>query len=122
MVPYLLSFFNQNVNSLPPIREIHYPERNIDLISLLNNEKERSIQNIEKCRFCKKCNLQTSIYNSLNELFNQCTFILIQVQKLDKIDEQNKLYIQEMVSSITELNNIFDSIYESIRKKKKTIS
>lgn len=122
MVPYILSFFNQNVNDLQPIREIHYPERNIDLITLLNNEKERSIQNIEKCRFCKKCNLQTSIYNSLNELFNQCTFILIQVQKLDKIDEQNKLYIQEMVSSITELNNIFDSIYESIRKKKKTIS
>lgn len=122
MLPYILSFFNQNVSSLPPIREIHYPERNIDLVTLLNNEKERSIKNIEKCRFCKKCNLQTSIYNSLNELFNQCTFILIQVQKLDKIDEQNKWYIQEMVSSITELNNIFDSIYESIRKKKKTIS
>ena len=122
MVPYLLSFFNQNVSGLPPIREINYPERNIDLITILHNEKERCIKNIEKCRYCKKCNLQTLTCNSLNELFNHCTFILTQVQKLDKIDEQNKLYIQEMVSTITELNNIFDSIYESIRKKKKTIS
>ena len=31
-------------------------------------------QNIEKCRLCKKCNLQTSIYSAMNYSINVLYF------------------------------------------------
>jgi hypothetical protein len=94
-------------------------ERNkiLELIRNLEKQNKKTGINIEKCNSCKTNKSQIKlIYNALTNLFTQSKFILKQINKMkDKnIDLENEIYIQEMLTNITELNNIFDTIYGSI--------
>jgi len=96
-------------------------EKNKLLELILNLEKQniKTGINIEKCNSCKTNKSQIKlIYNALTNLFTQSKFILKQINKMKdtNIDIENEIYIQEMLTNITELNHIFDTIYDSIEK------
>ena len=124
MISYILSFFyNQEQTEFqkddilsPNSRE---KNKTLELIRNLEKQNKRTCFNIEKCKLCKKNKYRIKIIgDALTDLFMQSKFMLKQLIKIkDKnIDQENKIYIQEMLTNITELNNIFDTIYGSIKK------
>ena len=51
------------------------------------------------------------IKKSLTDVFTKCIFIEQQIVKLGEINGQNEIDLKNMVSKLTELNNICSSIY-----------
>ena len=93
--------------------------RKYDYASYLFKENKRAGENIEKCKNCMSNKSQIKVLNeALIDLFTQSKFMLKQIHKLNNdIDDKNKIFIEEMVTNISQLNNIFDSIYERTKKR-----
>lgn len=126
MFSYFYSFFyNDEKNDFeketilsPKSRENN---KLLELIHNLEKQNKKTCVNIEKCKSSKKNKNQLKlIMTALTDLFMQSKFMLKQISKLkDKnIDSENKIYIQEMLTNITELNNIFDTVYGSLKYNK----
>lgn len=93
--------------------------RKYNYSSYLFKENKRAGENIEKCKNCMSNKSQIKVLNeALIDLFTQSKFMLKQLHKLNNdIDDRNKIFIEEMVTNISQLNNIFDSIYERTKKR-----
>ena len=93
-----------------------------DISSYLFKENKRAGENIEKCKNCISNKSHIIFLNTaLIDLFTQSKFMLKQIHKLNNdIDDKNKIFIEEMVTNISQLNNIFDSIYERTKKRSRT--
>ena len=123
MLPNLFNFFQQTndiENPNPtPIKKTSQDKNNNDLIESLKQHNVIVRQNIEKCKKCKiDKNKIKILYLALTDLFTQSKFMLDQINKFKGIiDEENKSYVHEMISNISQLNNIFDSIYETSAKR-----
>ena len=126
MFSYLYSFFyNDEKNDFeketilsPKSRE---KNKFLELIRNLEKQNKKTGVNIEKCKSSKKNKNQLKlIMAALTDLFMQSKFMLKQISKLkDKnIDQENQIYIQEMLTNITELNNIFDTVYGRVKYNK----
>lgn len=125
MFSYVYSFFynekleKQAEKSLSP--STREKNKRLELIRSLEKQNKKTGINIEKCNSCKTNKSQIKlIYNALTNLFTQSKFILKQINKMkDKnIDLENQIYIQEMLTNITELNNIFDTVYGRVKYNK----
>tara|TARA_B100000035_G_C20678120_1_gene412724 strand:- start:74 stop:454 length:381 start_codon:yes stop_codon:yes gene_type:complete len=126
MFSYFYSFFyNDEKNDFeketilsPKSRE---KNKFLELIRNLEKQNKKTGVNIEKCKSSKKNKNQLKlIMSALTDLFMQSKFMLKQISKLkDKnIDQENQIYIQEMLTNITELNNIFDTVYGRVKYNK----
>lgn len=126
MFSYFYSFFYNNEKNDFEKDTILSPksrEKNkfLELIRNLEKQNKKTGVNIEKCKSSKKNKNQLKlIMAALTDLFMQSKFMLKQISKLkDKnIDQENQIYIQEMLTNITELNNIFDTVYGRVKYNK----
>jgi len=112
------NFFYKNEKEKDIIQNtfIHSPstkrEDSKGIIKSLFKENKKAGENIEKCKYYKTNKKQVKLLNdALTELFNQSTFMLKQINKLNNsIDNKNKYYIQEMITNLSQINNIFVTV------------
>ena len=122
MYSYFYSFFyNDEKNDFEKetILESNEKKKISELIRNLEKQNKKTVVNIEKCISSKNTNQLKLIRDALTDLFMQSKFMLKQISKIkDKnIDQENQIYIQEMLTNITELNNIFDTVYGRVKYK-----
>ena len=122
MYSYFYSFFyNDGKNDFEKetILESNEKKKILELIRNLEKQNKKTVVNIEKCISSKNTNQLKLIRDALTDLFMQSKFMLKQISKIkDKnIDQENQIYIQEMLTNITELNNIFDTVYGRVKYK-----